>query len=90
MEMKINIEMEIEEAKCCRDRFVELAFHLTRCFDDDKLSILKTLFRELVEDLFYNPEPCKKEDWNSLQRYRKLLMSMNNKCYLQNFPVTLK
>ena len=63
-----NIEMEIEEAKCCRDKFVKLAFHLTRCFDDDKLSILKTLFRELVEDLFYNPEPCKKEDWNSLQR----------------------
>ena len=71
-----NIEMEVEEAKSCRDRLVELAFHLNRCFDNNKLLILKNLFRELVEDLFYNPEPCKKEDWNSLQRYRKLLMSM--------------
>ena len=39
-----NIEMEVEEAKSCRDRLVELAFHLNRCFDNNKLLILKIYF----------------------------------------------
>lgn len=71
-----NIEMEIQQAKCCRDRFIELSFHLTRSFDETKLAIVKKLFSSLLNDLFYIQESCKKEEWSSLQRYRKLFISM--------------
>ena len=73
-----NIEMEIEHEKCCRDRLVELSFHLTRCFDSDKQVIIKDLFGSLLKDLFYVDlgVSCENSDWNSLQRYRKLLISM--------------